>query len=225
MMLVLVSVFGSELTIRPYQPADRAAVMRIAADTAAFGAPVEAYLDDRGLFCDAVYRFYVDYEPEHAWVAAAAGELAGFLAGCADTRRRDRCVVRRIVPFVAANLLRGRYRLGRRTARHAWAEVAAALRGEFPAVDLAAYPAHLHINLDARWRGLGAGRGLMEAYLRQLRGLAVPGVHLRTTSLNAAAEALYARLGFELLDARPTRLWAGVAEGYVENRSYGLRLG
>ncbi len=199
--------------------------MRIAADTAAFGAPVEAFLDDRRLFCDAVYRFYVEYEPEHAWVAAAGSEVTGFLLGCVDTRRRDRCIARRIVPPVAVNLLLARYRVGRRTLRHARAEVAAALRREFPAVDLAAYPAHLHINLDARWRGQGAGRGLMEAYLRQLRTLAIPGVHLRTTSLNTAAVALYTRFGFELLDARATRLWAHVAEGYIENRCYGLKLG
>jgi ribosomal protein S18 acetylase RimI-like enzyme len=213
-----------ELTIRPYAPADRKAVLRIAADTAAFGAPVEMFLDDRRLFGDAVYRYYVDYEPEHAWVAAAGGEVTGFLVGCADTRRRDRCVAQRIGPAVALNLLCMRYRVGRRTLRHAYAEVAAAVRREFPAVDLAAYPAHLHINLDARWRGQGAGRRLMEAFLGQLHALVVPGVHLRTTSLNTAAVALYTRLGFELLDARSTRLWAQVAEGYVENRCYGLRL-
>lgn len=213
-----------DLKIRSYQQSDRASVVRIAADTAAFGAPVEAFLDDRRLFFDAVYRFYLDEEPEHAWVAVGAGEVAGFLVGSTDTRRRDRCTVRRIVPGVALNLLRGRYRVGRRTMRHAWAEIAAGLRREFPPVDLAAYPAHLHINLAAHARGRGAGRALMEAYLRQLRGLGVPGVHLRTTNLNTAAVALYTRLGFELLDARATRLWAEVAEGYVENRTYGLRL-
>ncbi len=214
----------SALTIRPYQQSDRASVARIAADTAAFGAPVEAFMDDRRLFFDAVYGYYLDDEPERAWVAVAAGEVAGFLVGYADTRRRDRCIVRRIVPRIALNLLRGSYRVGRRTLRHTCAEVAAALRGDFPAVDLAAYPAHLHVNLAARWRGQGAGRALMEAYLRQLCGLAVPGVHLRTTNLNTAAVALYTHLGFAVLAARPTRLWAGVAAGYIENRSYGLRL-
>ena len=214
----------NERTIRPYEQADRAAVLRIAADTAAFGAPVEAFLDDRALFCDAVYRYYVDYEPEHAWVAVAGSEVTGFLAGCTDTHRRDRCIARSIVPEVAANLLRARYRVGPRTLRYAWGGVTAVLRREFPVVDLATYPAHLHINLDVRWRGQGAGRGLMEAFLRQLTALAVPGVHLRTTSANTAAVKLYTRCGFELLDARVTSLWANVSDGYVENRCYGLRL-
>ena len=103
-------------------------------------------------------------------------------------------------------------------------ELGALARREFPPVDLTQYPAHLHINVDAAWRGAGAGRRLMEAYLAQLLSLGVPGVHLRTTSLNTAAVALYTRIGFRLLGARPTRLWAHVTEQPVENRCYGLRI-
>ncbi len=114
--------------------------------------------------------------------------------------------------------------MGRPTWRHALDEIGAAVRHEFPAADLARYPAHLHINLDARWRGLGAGRRLLDAYLAQLLDLGVPGVHLHTTSLNLAAIALYTRMGFRLLDARPTRLWEHVVAGQVENRTYGLRI-
>ena len=43
--------------------------------------PVEAFLDDRRLFCDAVYSYYVDCEPEHAWVAAGEQGPVGFLVG------------------------------------------------------------------------------------------------------------------------------------------------
>jgi|GEM_PF-6853184 len=41
--------------------------------------------------------------------------------------------------------------------------------------------------LAAGWRGQGLGRQLLSAYLEQLRALEMPGVHLSTTSLNAAA--------------------------------------
>lgn len=213
-----------QATIRPYRQADRGAVLRIAADTAAFGGPVETFLDDRRLFCDAFYRYYVDFEPEHAWVATVEPEVVGFLVGCTDRARRDRLMATRIIPSLAWRLLRGRYRVGRCTWTHALDEMGAAARREFPAVDLARYPAHLHINLDARWRGLGAGRRLLDAYLAQLLTLGVPGVHLHTTSLNVAAVALYTRMGFRLLDARPTRLWERVVAGPVENRTYGLRI-
>ena len=42
-----------EVKIKPYQQSDRDDVFCIAADTAFFGEPVEAFLDDRRLFCDA----------------------------------------------------------------------------------------------------------------------------------------------------------------------------
>ncbi len=53
----------STLTIRPFRPADTQGLYRVADDTAFFGRPVEAYLDDRKLFCDLVYRYYPVYEP------------------------------------------------------------------------------------------------------------------------------------------------------------------
>jgi ribosomal protein S18 acetylase RimI-like enzyme len=215
---------GLPLTIRPYAPADREALLRIAADTAAFGEPVETFLDDRRLFCDAVYRYYVDYEPEHAWIAAVGDEPTGFLAGCIDTHRHDRIITQKIAPALVLGLVRGRYRIGRLTWGYLRAEVTSALRGERAEADLNLYPAHLHVNLDARSRGLGAGRRLMEAYLNQLRALGVPGVHLHTTNLNTAAVALYTKLGFELLDARPTHAWSQVTADYIESRCYGLSI-
>lgn len=39
--------------IRPYYPNDRDALFRIAGDTAFFGNPIEAYMEDRRLFLDA----------------------------------------------------------------------------------------------------------------------------------------------------------------------------
>jgi ribosomal protein S18 acetylase RimI-like enzyme len=213
-----------QATVRPYRHADREAVMRLAADSAAFGEPVEAFLEDRRLFCDAVYRYYLDYEPEHTWVAVVEPEVIGFLAGCTDGAQHARCLRTQIVPGLAWGLLSGDYRVGRRTTQYALDAMAAVIRREFPTVDLAQYPAHLHINVDAAWRGRGAGRRLIETYLEQLRSLGVPGVHLRTTNLNVAAVALYSRIGFRLLGARPTRLWRHVTDQPVENRCYGLRL-
>src|SRR5687767_4188416 len=45
-----------DITIRPFELHDRESVFRLAADTAFFGEPLEAYLDDRRLFCDSLYR-------------------------------------------------------------------------------------------------------------------------------------------------------------------------
>jgi len=212
------------LAIRPYRPADRQAVHAIGADTAFFGDAVEAELEDRRLFCDLFMAYYTDLEPEHAWVACREDRVIGFLLGCLDGKRQRRALLWRIVPQVLGRLARRGYRLGRLTRRFAWALVGAWVRGEVtPSFD-AGYPAHLHLNVAAPWRGRGIGRSLLEAYLGQLRALAVPGVHLTTTSRNEAACRLYERSGFHLLEQRPTRIWAGLVDGPVLNRCYGLRL-
>jgi len=183
----------TEFSIRLYQAGDRPALRQIAADTAFFGQPIEALMEDRRLFLDSFYRYYTDVEPEHAWVACAGGQVAGFLTG-------------------------------RLTWRYLSGIAADGLRGRPIAPNLDEYPAHLHINVAAPWRGHGLGRRLMEAYLEQLRGLGLVGVHLETTDHNAAACRMYERFGFRLLGARPSRLWSFAGEEQVEMRCYGLRL-
>ncbi len=214
----------SGLCVRPYEPADRAAVLKVAADVAFFGEPLEAFLEDRWLFAEAFCAYYTDREPEHAWVACADGQVVGYLLGCLDTRAQRRRWRREVLPRLLWRALGGRYRLGRLTARYVLAHARGLLCGEFPRVDSASYPAHLHIGIAAPWRGHGLGRRLLEAFLAQARAAGVRGVHLETTSQNVAACRLYERLGFRLLDARPTRLWARLIPGPVENRCYGMAL-
>jgi ribosomal protein S18 acetylase RimI-like enzyme len=211
-----------EILIRLYQGSDRAAVFRIGADTAFFGAPVEAYLDDRNLFLDAFYAYYLDFEPDHTWIATAGGEVVGFLTGCVDTRLHDNKLLGRIVPRVTWNLLHGRYHIGKLSLNYIAGMLEGLLRGEFTHVNLKSYPAHLHINIESAWRGRHMGKRLMEAWLGQLRPLSIPGVHLNTTSWNLAACHLYEKMNFQLLDARPDRFWTNWFGQPVENRCYGL---
>jgi ribosomal protein S18 acetylase RimI-like enzyme len=212
----------TDYMVRPYQPEDRESVFRIGADTAFFGDPIEAYMEDRNVFLDAFYAYYTDLEPEHAWVACADQAVVGFLTGCTDSRLHGRKYRRFILPGLIGNILRGKYRFGKRSLGYLTGMLGGVLRGELIHTDLDIYPAHLHINVDAGRRGNRLGQRLMEAYLQQLRDLEVKGVHLNTTSLNEAACRLYEKMGFRLLEARPDRFWAKWFGRPVENRSYGL---
>ena len=213
-----------DFQIRPYKQDDREAVFRIGADTAFFGDPIEAYMEDRNLFLDAFYAYYTDVEPEHAWVACADGAVVGFLTGCVDSRSRGGKYIQSVLPALAGNLLRGKYRFGKLSLRYLGGMLVGVLCGGLSHTDLDAYPAHLHINVDSAWRGHRLGQQLMEAYLRQLRRLGVTGVYLDTTSLNEAACRMYEKFGFRILDARPDHFWAKRFGHPVENRCYGLRL-
>jgi ribosomal protein S18 acetylase RimI-like enzyme len=110
------------------------------------------------------------------------------------------------------------------TWRYGFVLLKAAIQQEFAHCDLYEYPAHLHINIDVRWRDQGLGRQLLESYLNRLKSLGILGVHLHTTNLNAAAISLYERMGFVLLSARRTGLWGDTVTRIVENRCYGLKL-
>ncbi len=213
-----------EIDIRPYQYIDRKEVFRIGADTAFFGKPIEAYLDDRNAFLDAFYAYYTDLEPEHSWVVTVDKRVVGFLTGCVDTRFHNQQIQKVIIPRVAGNLLKGKYHFGRRSWKYFAGLLTGYIRGEFTRVDFNKFPAHLHINVEAAWRGYKLGQRLMEAYLDQLRRLGIRGVYLDTTSLNEAACRLYMKMGFRLLDYRPARFWAQLVGHPVENRCYVLSL-
>ncbi len=210
--------------IRLYQPGDQAVVLDLAADTAFFGEPVEAFLEDRILYGDAFARYYTEHEAGYAWVADSQDGIIGFLLGCADTMKQSRQWRRNILENVLVNAITGRYRLGRKTASFAWGMLLAEIRGESPKIDLDKYPAHLQIDVREGYRGAGVGRLLIEAYLAQLRDLGITGVHLETTSHNVSACHLYEKVGFVMLDHRPNRYWSRMISEEVENRSYGMKL-
>lgn len=211
-------------TIRHYQNLDRAAVFTISADTAFFGEPVEAFLEDRLLYCDAYTRYYLDFETPFVWVADGPDGLAGFLLGCADTSSYLKGWREYLVTRVLVWAISGHYKLGPRTARFAWGMLAGLTRGDEPEVDPQAYPAHLQIDVRQGCRGMGVGYELINAYLDQLRALGICGVHLGTTSHNEVACHLYEKMGIQELGSCPNYFWTGMIGKKVNNRSYGLKL-
>ena len=72
-----------------------------------------------------------------------------------------------------------------------------------PAAIVAEYPAHLHIDLQARARGTGLGRALIERLLSDLRERDVIGVHLGVDPANRNAIAFYGYLGFQHAGREP----------------------
>jgi ribosomal protein S18 acetylase RimI-like enzyme len=211
-------------SVRPYRAEDRAAVMQIAADTGFFGAPVEAFLDDRRFMQDAFVAYYTDFEPEHLWIAEAGGEVVGYLSGSTGSAHASRRKAR-AAATAGFRLLTFRYRVGRISRRYFGRLAGAILRGEYPHADLKEYPAELHINLTAGARGLGLGKSLMNACLDQMTSAGVPGIHLNTTSLNAVAVRMYEKMGFQLLARKRTRLWEPWLPGQqVDNLIFGKRL-
>lgn len=199
-------------------------MLQIAADTAFFGDRVEAFLEDRRLAQDFFVTYYLDYEPQHAWVAAVDDDVVGYLTASIDG---SRAVRKKAVTVLRAGLrlVSLRYQIGPLTRRYAVRALKAAIRGEFPQANLKLYPAELHINLSVAARGLGLGRGLLDACLDQMADLQAPGIHLNTTSRNQAAIRLYEKVGFEVLARHNTTVWEPWLPGEsIENLLFGKLL-
>jgi ribosomal protein S18 acetylase RimI-like enzyme len=214
----------SEVVIRHYLVSDQPAVFQIAADTAFFGEPVEAFLDDRQLFCDSFVGYYTINEAGFCWVADIDDRVIGFLLGSTHILIQTAQWRRYIFSNVLVKAIFGRYKLGMRTANYAVNMLVGIVRGEEARVDLGEYPAHLHINVLKSNRGEGVGRRLIDAYLKQLRDLEVCGVHLGTTSHNEIACHLYEKMGFQLLKSHPNNYWTKRLGFAVDNRRYGLKM-
>jgi ribosomal protein S18 acetylase RimI-like enzyme len=65
---------------------------------------------------------------------------------------------------------------------------------------LAAYPAHLHIDLLPEYQRQGHGRALIGRLVPALREAGVPAVHLGMVTENTAARAFYDRIGMHVID-------------------------
>lgn len=67
----------------------------------------------------------------------------------------------------------------------------------------ARYPAQLHVNLDAAWRGRGIGGRLVSAFAADARAAGVPGVHV-VTSRGSRNVGFYLANGFVERGALPS---------------------
>ncbi|WP_216318331.1 GNAT family N-acetyltransferase [Deinococcus aestuarii] len=191
------------LTLRPVRPADRDTLAHVAYETAYFGESAARFFPSRPLFAALWVAPYLTPDGGGlGFVAERGGEVVGYILGSVDPRRYSRALAAQ-GPGLLGRLVTGRLPGAVPSLRYL---LRSAVYGvPHPPADL--YPAHLHLNLLASARGLGAGGALLDAYLCELRARGVPGVQLSTTRRNAAAVHLYERRGFRVWAARRTALW------------------
>jgi ribosomal protein S18 acetylase RimI-like enzyme len=183
--------------LRPYAPVDRAAVRALCCETAYGEVPLESFFPDRDLFADLMTGYYLEGEPESAWVAETAGRVVGYLLGCRDTRRQRRVQAARVVPAALAGFARRGGLVRMATWRLVSANLRLPRRGERFAEER--YPAHLHLGLDAEHRGKDLGHRLVAAFLGQLRQAGVPGVHAVVLAENSGGRHFFEQLEFQPL--------------------------
>ncbi|UFR00586.1 GNAT family N-acetyltransferase [Streptomyces sp. Go40/10] len=190
--------------IRPYRTADRADVADVCVRTALVGGDSRAVYPDQRLMPSLFAEPYCHFDPDLAFVLDdGGGRAVGYIVGTADTERFVEDFRRDWIPRLAA-----RYPEPVAAPRTPTEEMIRLLHHpeRMLVPELAAYPAHLHIDLLPPWQGQGHGRRLLRAFLDALHGKGVRAVHLGMVTANTAARAFYDRVGFHeipVADAGP----------------------
>ncbi|AEG44289.1 N-acetyltransferase [Isoptericola variabilis] len=224
--------------IRPYRAGDRDAVAEVCVRTAAAGGDARGLYSDDLLMPEVYALPYVTYAPDLAFVVVHPdgapagtghpgdagderlrvedGRLVGYVIGVADTADFVAWWEREWAPgFVRRHPEPGPpLRPG---AAPSYPETALLRDGRtprrmlLPDDELAAYPAHLHIDLLPEAQRRGYGRRLVDTLRTALAARGVPGVHLGYDPANTAARAFYDRVGFrELPSHRPAAPFLGI---------------
>ncbi|MZD53787.1 GNAT family N-acetyltransferase [Streptomyces sp. SID5606] len=183
--------------VRPYRPGDAAALDDICVRTAHNGRDSRPVYADPSVLPAIFAAPYVHLDPGLAFVLDdGEGRAVGYILGTADTARFAEEFRGTWLPRVA-----DRYPAPQGPPETPDAVMAGLLHDPERMVvpELAAYPAHLHIDLLPAWQGRGHGRALMREFWRALRERGVPAVHLVMATANKPARAFYDRMGFHAI--------------------------
>lgn len=184
--------------IRPYAPADRAALHDVCVRTADAGSDARGLLSDDELWGLLFAVPYAERHPDLAWVVeGGGGRVVGYLVATDDTNGFERWFRDEWWPPLAEHFPRPSDSSTRE--RQLLAE--AHSRGLEPSAAAARYPAHLHIDLLPETQGQGLGRKLIETLSAELMRRDVPGLHVQIDPRNVGAAAFYERLGMHRLPA------------------------
>jgi len=178
-----------EFQIRQYRDSDRAAVRTLCCDTGFLGKPIDPVFEDRELFADFLTGYYLEHEPDSAFVVSVNGVVRGYLLGSRYPVKHQFWSFTQNV-LQASRMLR-RYRRYNRESRRfihwiiskAWREVPAAPRTI----------GHFHINLLPEIRAVAVCRQLLETYFRFLRDHGVKQIHAQIVTFDG-------RRGFKFLE-------------------------
>lgn len=193
--------------VRSYVPEDRPTIRRLCCDTGFLGKPIDSVFQDRDLFADLFTAAYLEHEPEWALVAEAEGQVVGYLLGSVR-RDFDLVLMYKGLPIASKmlyNLLTGRY------ARHPRSRYFVRWLLTSGYQEQPKHPpgaAHLHMDLDDRFRGRGIARRLWRTYEQRLRSAGIKECYGAFFSHpHRRPESVYARYGFSVFDRKRTTVF------------------
>lgn len=177
---------NTSLSIRRAVLSDWARIRELCCLTGSSGEPIEK--SRWAFFSELWIGPYQALVPQWTFVCEDLSEsqksVVGYVTGCPDTAQFERLKKIKFHPRLLIQIL---------TQRFAWSADSKRYVRRLIQIEKAPttcfsdstklkiskdYPAHLHINFDARFRGQGLGRGLMNALIGELKTTGCQGLHV-----------------------------------------------
>lgn len=180
--------------VRPFRAGDEDALYEVCLRTGDAGQDATALFDDPRLLGDVFVGPYLHFAPEFAWVYADEADVArAYVLGVPDTAAFEELLAERWWPALQQRHPRSAVPSNPHD-REIVELVHAPQRRHAELV--AAYPAHLHIDLVPEVQGGGRGGTMLRTLLDALSAAGAPGVHLGVARSNERAIGFYTHLGF-----------------------------
>ncbi len=190
-------VLPPPFVIRKYRPGDRERVRWLCCETGFLGQAIDPIFEDRELFANFLTNYYLDQEPESAYLIEIDGEVRGYLLGCRfPLRNQLHNFLQNLRLFAAVAIRYRRYNAASRRfiswiLLNGWREVPAA----------PSRTAHFHINLLPDARSITGTRALIDAFLQYLHSKGEKRVYGQMVSFaNRRGEKMFQRYGFRVLN-------------------------
>ncbi|MDD5129459.1 MAG: GNAT family N-acetyltransferase [Candidatus Omnitrophica bacterium] len=178
---------AQEVKIRKFETKDRAAVRRIAHDTALMGESAALFFQGREVISDAFSLYFTDYEPGSCFVAEANDQIVGYLIGAKNKLTAEAVFNCRIALPLFLKALKSGIFLKIKNLSFIFSCLLDLFRNGIKTPDFnCAYPATFHLNIKDGFRGQDIGAWLVRHYLDYLKAEGIHGVHLATMSDRAA---------------------------------------
>jgi hypothetical protein len=186
-----------EFQVRKYRSTDRDAVRAICCETGFLGNAIDPVFEDRELFADFLTGYYLEHEPDSAFVVTKDHRVQGYLLGSTAVQKHQLHSVLQGFSLTRKVLCRYlRYHPESRQYIHwvltkAWREVPPAPR----------HIGHFHINLLPPVRSISVFREVTETYFRYLYDQGIRQTHAQVVTFDGRRGLkLFERYGFKVLN-------------------------